>query len=122
MSSLSHSLGFTNSLVCLDILKANLRLCEYFLAQSLGQCWQKSFSAYLAVSRLLQREPSISEPFRHDRDGRLEIQGSWSRQSLYFQNGGGVCLLFYSCFHFYYLPKILLFQHSLFQYTFKRIT
>lgn len=51
-------------------------------AQSIGESWQKSFSMYLTVSRLLQRGVPVDEPFLHGRDGR-------NRQSSYFQSGNG---------------------------------
>ncbi|KAK9283560.1 hypothetical protein L1049_011808 [Liquidambar formosana] len=60
-----------------------------FNAQRIEQCWQKSFSSSLAVSRFLRRDLPADEPFLHGIDGRIGIRGNWNWQSLYFQSGNG---------------------------------
>ncbi|CBI31708.3 unnamed protein product, partial [Vitis vinifera] len=71
-----------------------------FEAWCISQCGQKCFSTILAVSSLLQKDFPVDQPLYHGSDGRLEVHGSWNRQSLYIQprNGVVVCLLilFYS--------------------------
>lgn len=82
-------------LVYLDILHADLHSYESVPAWCISQCGQKCFSTILAVSSLLQKDFPVDQPLYHGSDGRLEVHGSWNRQSLYIQprNGVVVCLL-----------------------------
>lgn len=87
-------------LVCLDMMKADLRVRKSVLGQSEASCWQKSFSATLVLSSLLPRGLLSGEPFLHGPGARIESYGSWNRQSSYFHSiQGMVCqslLLFLS--------------------------
>ena len=71
-------------LVCLDMMKADLRVRKSVLGQSEASCWQKSFSATLVLSSLLPRGLLSGEPFLHGPGARIESYGSWNRQSSYF--------------------------------------
>ncbi|CAK7325646.1 unnamed protein product [Dovyalis caffra] len=71
-------------LVGLDILKSDSY--KSVIAWKNGQCWQKQFSLFLALSSLLKRDLLADQPsFRAD-DGRIEVHGSWNRQTSYFQS------------------------------------
>ncbi|KAA8534236.1 hypothetical protein F0562_031753 [Nyssa sinensis] len=76
-------------LVCLDILKADLHSYESVLARSIGECWQKCFSASLVLSSFLPTDLSSDEPFLHATDTRIEVRGSWNRKSSYFHSRNG---------------------------------
>ncbi|KAF2318715.1 hypothetical protein GH714_010255 [Hevea brasiliensis] len=77
-------------LVGLDVLKAVPHSYEFANAQSYGQCWQKCFSICLALSNLLQKDLPADEPFLLGNDGRIEINGSWDKQSSYFQSRNSI--------------------------------
>ncbi|XP_034704624.1 uncharacterized protein LOC117928737 [Vitis riparia] len=61
-----------------------------FEAWCISQCGQKCFSTILAVSSLVQKDFPVDQPLYHGSDGRLEVHGSWNRQSLYIRTRNGV--------------------------------
>ncbi|KAL1806071.1 hypothetical protein ACET3Z_029139 [Daucus carota] len=77
-------------LVCLDMMKADLRVRKSVLGQSEASCWQKSFSATLVLSSLLPMGLLSGEPFLHGPGARIESYGSWNRQSSYFHSIQGM--------------------------------
>lgn len=80
-------------LVGLDTLKADLRSYESVLAWRNGQCWQKCFSISLTLSN--SKDLPAQGPLSDGGDGRIQVHGSWSRQSSYFlsRNDRVVCVL-----------------------------
>lgn len=90
-------------LVGLDTLKADLHSSESVLAWRNGQCWQKCFSISLTLSNLFQNDLPTRGPLSHGCDGRIEVLGSWSRQSSYFLSRSGrvVCVLILPLFLYY---------------------
>lgn len=85
-------------LVGLDVLKADPHSYESVVARRYGQCWQKSFSICLALSNLIQKDLLADETFLHGSDGRIEVNGSWDKQSSFFQSRNSivVCLLLFA--------------------------
>lgn len=81
-------------LVGLDTLKADLHSYKSVLAWRNDECWQKCFSLSLTLSNLSQKDLPACGPLLYGSDGRIEVKGSWSRQSSYFQSRSGrvVCL------------------------------
>ncbi|KAL7228845.1 hypothetical protein ACSBR2_007518 [Camellia fascicularis] len=76
-------------LVCLDVLKSDLLPYESILSQGVGQCWQRCFSTSLVLSGLLHSDSPTDKPFLHGTEARIEVNGSWNSQSLYFQSRNG---------------------------------
>ncbi|GLT43873.1 hypothetical protein SLA2020_178000 [Shorea laevis] len=76
--------------VCLDVLEADQHSPESVLAQRSVDCWWKCFSICLALSSLLHKDVSGDETFLDGSDGRIQIHGSWSRQSSYFESRNGI--------------------------------
>ncbi|XP_030489241.2 uncharacterized protein LOC115705912 isoform X1 [Cannabis sativa] len=70
-------------LVGLDTLKADLNSYQSVLAWRNSHCWQKCFSLSLTLSSLLSNGLPAHGPLAHGSDGRIEVCGSWSRQSSY---------------------------------------
>ncbi|KAF4351235.1 hypothetical protein G4B88_019337 [Cannabis sativa] len=70
-------------LVGLDTLKADLKSYQSVLAWRNSHCWQKCFSLSLTLSSLLSNGLPAHGPLAHGSDGRIEVCGSWSRQSSY---------------------------------------
>uniref|UniRef100_A0A2P2M7X2 Uncharacterized protein MANES_07G113300 n=1 Tax=Rhizophora mucronata TaxID=61149 RepID=A0A2P2M7X2_RHIMU len=70
-------------LVGLDALKAEPYSRESIVARKKGQFWQKFFSICLASSSL---PLAADEPFLNGNNSRIEVHGSWNRQSSYFQS------------------------------------
>ncbi|GLT93094.1 hypothetical protein SLE2022_109000 [Rubroshorea leprosula] len=77
-------------LVCLDVLEADQHSPESVLAWRSVDCWWKCFSICLALSSLLHKDVSGDESFLDGSDGRIQIHGSWSRQSSYFESRNGI--------------------------------
>ncbi|KAE7996818.1 hypothetical protein FH972_001507 [Carpinus fangiana] len=77
-------------LVGLDMLRADPCSYESVLARRSSQWWQKSFSIFLAVSKMLQKAFPADGPFLHGTGGRIEIHGNWNREASYFQSRNGV--------------------------------
>ncbi|XVE69144.1 hypothetical protein DITRI_Ditri09bG0127000 [Diplodiscus trichospermus] len=74
-------------IVSLDILKADSHPHESVATGGNAHCWWKCFSICLALSSFLQKYLPTDEPFL---DGRIEVHGSWNRQSSYFQSRNGI--------------------------------
>ncbi|KDP44997.1 hypothetical protein JCGZ_01497 [Jatropha curcas] len=72
--------------VGLEILKADPHSYESIVARRNGQCWQKSFSICVALSNFILKDLPADEPLLHGNDGRIEVNGSWDKQSSYFQS------------------------------------
>jgi hypothetical protein len=88
-------------LVGLDMLRADPCSYESVLAQRSSQWWQKSFSIFLAVSKMLQKAFPADGPFLHGTGGRIEIHGNWNREASYFQSRNGVLVCLLSCTLFF---------------------
>ncbi|XP_062092706.1 uncharacterized protein LOC133798443 isoform X2 [Humulus lupulus] len=76
-------------LVGLDTLKADLHSYESVLAWRNSHCWQKCFSISLTLSSLLSNGLPAHGPLAQGSDGRIEVCGSWSRQSSYILSRTG---------------------------------
>ncbi|XVF23855.1 hypothetical protein REPUB_Repub13aG0075600 [Reevesia pubescens] len=77
-------------IVSLDILKADPHPKKSVLTQGNADCWRKCFSICLALSSFLLKGLPTDEPFLDGGDGRIELHGSWNRQSSYFQSRNGI--------------------------------
>ncbi|KAK8535982.1 hypothetical protein V6N12_012645 [Hibiscus sabdariffa] len=81
-------------IVSLDILKADPH--ELVVPWGNAHCWWKYFSICLSLSSFFQKDlPTderlpTDESFLHCDDGRIEVHGSWNRQSSYFQSRNGI--------------------------------
>ncbi|MBA0781490.1 hypothetical protein Gotri_002414, partial [Gossypium trilobum] len=75
-------------IVSLDILKADP--LESVVPWANAHSWWKYFSICLALSSFFQKDLPTDEPFFHEDDGRIEVRGSWNRQSSYFQSRNGI--------------------------------
>ncbi|MBA0630366.1 hypothetical protein Godav_002478 [Gossypium davidsonii] len=75
-------------IVSLDILKADP--LESVVPWANAHSWWKYFSICLALSSFFQKDLPTDEPFFHGDDGRIEVHGSWNRQSSYFQSRNGI--------------------------------
>ncbi|XP_059666223.1 uncharacterized protein LOC132312029 [Cornus florida] len=75
--------------VCLDILKADLHSYRSVLDRCIGQCWIKCFSFYLVLSNLLPTDLASDERLLHGSEARIEVHGTWNKQSLYFRTRNG---------------------------------
>ncbi|MBA0814466.1 hypothetical protein Gohar_020296, partial [Gossypium harknessii] len=75
-------------IVSLDILKADP--LESVVPWANAHSWWKYFSICLALSSFFQKDLPTDEPFFHGVDGRIEVRGSWNRQSSYFQSRNGI--------------------------------
>lgn len=80
-------------LVGLDVLKADLQSCKSILSHEYSQLWVKCFSLTFVLSSQLPTDLPFDGPLFHGANARVEVQGGWNRQSLYFQsrNGSSVC-------------------------------
>ncbi|XP_019254276.1 PREDICTED: uncharacterized protein LOC109233004 isoform X2 [Nicotiana attenuata] len=76
-------------LVGLDGLKADLQSCKSILSPKYGQLWVKCFSLSFVLSSQLHTDLPSDEPLFHGTNARVEVQGGWNRQSLYFQSRNG---------------------------------
>ncbi|XP_009798389.1 uncharacterized protein [Nicotiana sylvestris] len=76
-------------LVGLDDLKADLQSCKSILSPKYGQLWVKCFSLSFVLSNQLHTDLPSDEPLFHGTNARVEVQGGWNRQSLYFQSRNG---------------------------------
>ncbi|GMI86265.1 hypothetical protein like AT2G39580 [Hibiscus trionum] len=74
-------------IVSLDILKADTH--KSAVPWGNAQCWWKYFSICLSLSSFFQKDLPTDESFLHG-DGRIEVHGSWNRQSSYFQSRNGI--------------------------------
>ncbi|XWS74994.1 hypothetical protein CRYUN_Cryun01aG0047000 [Craigia yunnanensis] len=77
-------------IVSLDILKADSHPHESVATWGNAPCWWKCFSICLALSSFLQKYLPTDEPCLDGGDGRIEVHGSWNRQSSYFQSRNGI--------------------------------
>ncbi|XP_024020478.1 uncharacterized protein LOC21409015 isoform X4 [Morus notabilis] len=77
-------------LIGLDTLKADLHSYKSVLAWRNDRCWQKCFSLSLTLSNLSQKDLPGYGPLLHGSDGRIEVEGSWSRTSSYFMSRSGI--------------------------------
>ncbi|XP_021295258.1 uncharacterized protein LOC110424887 isoform X2 [Herrania umbratica] len=77
-------------IVSLDILKADPHPHESVVTWRNAHCWSKCFSICITLSSLLQKDLPTDEPFLDGSDGRIEVHGSWNRQSSYFQSKNGI--------------------------------
>ncbi|KAK5835455.1 Golgi to ER traffic 4 [Gossypium arboreum] len=75
-------------IVSIDILKADP--LESVVPWANAHSWWKYFSICLALSSFFQKDLPTDEPFFHGDDGRIEVRGSWNRQSSYFQSRNGI--------------------------------
>ncbi|CAI0443087.1 unnamed protein product [Linum tenue] len=75
-SNLGGILELPTYLVGLDIMKAHTKKYESIVAWKDGKCWQKAFSACLALSSLLVKDLPANELFLSGNDGRIEVHGS----------------------------------------------
>ncbi|KAJ8562720.1 hypothetical protein K7X08_031172 [Anisodus acutangulus] len=81
-------------LVGLDVLKADLQSCKSILSHEYSQLWVKCFSLSFVLSSQLPTDLPFDEPLFHGANARVEVQGGWNRQSLYFQSrnrSSGLC-------------------------------
>ncbi|MCD9642621.1 hypothetical protein HAX54_029505 [Datura stramonium] len=76
-------------LVSLDVLKADLQSCKSILSHEYGQLWVKCFSLSFVLSSQLPTDLPVDERLFHGANARVEVQGGWNRQSLYFQSRNG---------------------------------
>ncbi|XP_022765189.1 uncharacterized protein LOC111310225 isoform X2 [Durio zibethinus] len=77
-------------IVSLDILKADPHPHEFVVTWGNAQSWWKCFSICLALSSFLRKGLSSDEPFVDGGDGRIEVHGSWNRESSFFQSRNGI--------------------------------
>ncbi|CAN1338828.1 hypothetical protein LINPERPRIM_LOCUS38239 [Linum perenne] len=77
-------------LVGLDIIKARTHTYGSIVAWKDGKCWQKSFSACLALSSLLVKDLPANELFLCGNEGRIEMHGSWNTQLSCFRSRNGL--------------------------------
>ncbi|CAN0837176.1 hypothetical protein LINGRAHAP2_LOCUS1723 [Linum grandiflorum] len=75
-----------------DVIKARRHAYEFIVASKHGECWrwQKSFSAYLAISCLLVKDLPANELFACGKEGRIEVHGSWNAQLSCFRSRNGL--------------------------------
>ncbi|KAL9365388.1 hypothetical protein Peur_043261 [Populus x canadensis] len=71
-------------LVGLDVLKSDSY--KSVIARRNGQCWQIQFSLCLALSSFFQKDLLADQLSIRADDGRIEVHGSWNRQTSYFQS------------------------------------
>ncbi|XP_038679052.1 uncharacterized protein LOC119980430 isoform X1 [Tripterygium wilfordii] len=90
LSKFRNVLTLPTYLVSLDSLKVNPHLSQSVVSWRIGECWLKCFSIYLALSNSLQKDFSANECLVFGSNGRVEIHGTWNRQSSYFQSRNGV--------------------------------
>lgn len=87
-------------LVGLDVLKADLQSCKSIPSHEYSQLWVKCFSLSIVLSSQLPTALPSDELLFYGANARVEVQGGWNRQSLYFQsrNGSSVCriILFFT--------------------------
>ncbi|TMW93488.1 hypothetical protein EJD97_011585 [Solanum chilense] len=76
-------------LVGLDVLKADLQSCKSILSHEYSQLWVKCFSLTFVLSSQLPTDLPFDGPLFHGTNARVEVQGGWNRQSLYFQSRNG---------------------------------
>ncbi|OMO96934.1 siRNA-mediated silencing protein NRDE-2 [Corchorus olitorius] len=92
-TKLSKSNDFSISptyVVSLDILKADPHAHQSVVTWKNQHCWWKCFSICITLSSFLQKDLSADEPFLDGDDGRIEVHGSWNKQSSYFQSRNGI--------------------------------
>ncbi|XP_039051686.1 uncharacterized protein LOC120193179 isoform X2 [Hibiscus syriacus] len=75
-------------IVSLDILKADPH--GSVVPWGNAHCWWKYFSICLSLSSIFQKDLPTDESFLHGDDGRIEVYGSWNRQSSYFRSRNGI--------------------------------
>ncbi|CAN4090114.1 unnamed protein product [Withania somnifera] len=73
-------------LVGLDVLKADLQSCKSIPSHEYSQLWVKCFSLSIVLSSQLPTDLPFDGPLFHGANARVEVQGGWNRQSLYFQS------------------------------------
>ncbi|XP_016572157.1 uncharacterized protein LOC107870220 isoform X2 [Capsicum annuum] len=76
-------------LVGLDVLKADLQSCKSIPSHEYSQLWVKCFSLSIVLSSQLPTALPSDELLFYGANARVEVQGGWNRQSLYFQSRNG---------------------------------
>ena len=94
-------------LVGLDTLKVDRPVYESVLAWRNGQGWQKCFSRSLTLSNLFQKDLPLHGPLSCCSDGRIEVHGSWSRQSSYLSRSDRLVCVLIPFLCSYYIQIIL---------------